>query len=334
MEKRSYMAYLHSVWKTHRPCNPSRTYLLPPFLRDSLREGHLAYILSGFVDQLDHPVIEQVDEREERGRLPYYMRKMVKVLPYAECVGVRLPRTIAKRIEEDVAFLVLWDLAEFRSRCLKRLAGHFVQVLTVCKKSGLASLKHAALDGTKIRANASTHKAITYGRMKETRAKLGKEILELSRSNECLDEEVGREFGLDELRDELPEDLVIRERRLANIGEPTEALEEGACADEGTVRSADTGQPAETSSILSREKRGPKPISPPGDAERQGTPHLHGRRFTRNKELGRRIRTGIRRAGHCRQRIADHSRGMSHKQGFGNNPAAEPCQVGRTQSEP
>ena len=155
-------------------------------------------------------------------------------------------------------------IAEFRSRHLKELAGLFAQVLTVCWKSGLVSLKHVALDGTKIRANASKHKAMSYGRMKETRARLEKEILERFRSNERLDEEEDRKFGFDKRGDELPEDLVIREKRLAKIKEAMAALEEEARAEEEAAKSVDAGQPAETATTPSRKKRGPKPKDPPG----------------------------------------------------------------------
>ena len=232
--------------KTYRPYNPNQMFLLPPSLKDWLPEGHLAYFVSDLVDQLDLSAIEQVYEREERGYPPYHPRMMVKVLLYAECVGVRSSRKIEKRLVEDVAFRVLGagntpsfrTIAEFRSRHLKELAGLFAQVLTVCWKSGLVSLKHVALDGTKIRANASKHKAMSYGRMKETRARLEKEMLERFRSNERLDEEEDRKFGFDKRGDELPE-------------------EEAAC-------SADVGRPAEAVSTPPRKKRGPKPKYPPG----------------------------------------------------------------------
>ncbi len=165
---------------------------------------------------------------------------MVKVLLYAECVGVRSSRRIAKRLEEDVVFRVLGagntpsfrTIAEFRSRHLKELAGLFVQVLMVCEKSGLVSLKYVALDGTKIKANASKHKAMNYGRMKETGARLEKEIKERFRRNELLDKEEDLKFGFDKRGDKLPEDLVIREKRLAKIKEAMAALEEEARAEE------------------------------------------------------------------------------------------------------
>jgi transposase len=258
--------------KTYRPYNPNQMFLLPPSLKDWLPEGHLAYFVSDLVDQLDLSAIEQVYEREERGYPPYHPRMMVKVLLYAECVGVRSSRKIEKRLVEDVAFRVLGagntpsfrTIAEFRSRHLKELAGLFAQVLTVCWKSGLVSLKHVALDGTKIRANASKHKAMSYGRMKETRARLEKEIEERFRSNERLDEEEDRKFGFDKRGDELPEDLVIREKRLAKIKEAMAALEEEARAEEEAAKSVDAGQPAETATTPSRKKRGPKPKDPPG----------------------------------------------------------------------
>jgi len=258
--------------KTYRPYNPDQLFLLPPSLKDWLPEGHLAYFVSDLVDQLDLSAIEQVYEREERGYPPYHPRMMVKVLLYAECVGVRSSRKIENRLVEDVAFRVLAagntpsfrTVAEFRSRHLKELSGLFAQILTVCWKSGLVSLKHVALDGTKIKANASKHKAMSYGRMKETRARLEKEILERFRSNERLDEEEDRKFGFDKRGDELPEDLVIREKRLAKIKEAMAALEEEARTEEEAAKPLDAGQPAETATTPSRKKRGPKPKNPPG----------------------------------------------------------------------
>jgi transposase len=128
-------------------------YLSPPFLKDWLPEGHLAYFVSDLVDHLDLSATEEAYEREERCHPPYHQRMMVKVLLYAECVGVRSSGKIEKRLEEDEAFRVLGagntlsfrTIAQSRSRHLKEPAGLFVHVLTVCEKSGLVSLKHVAL---------------------------------------------------------------------------------------------------------------------------------------------------------------------------------------------
>lgn len=258
--------------KAYRPYNPNQMYLLPPSLKDWLQEGHLASFVSDLVDQLDLSAIANYYEREERGYPPYHPRMMVKVLLYAECVGVRSSRKIAKRLEEDVAFRVLGvgntpsfrTIAEFRSRRLKELAGLFLQVLTVCEKSGLVSLKYVALDGTKIKANASKHKAMSYGRMKETRARLKKEVQERFRRTELLDREEDRKFGFDKRVDELPEDLVIREKWLAKIKEAMAALEAEARAEEEASISQDTERFSEAAATPSQKKRGPRPKTRPG----------------------------------------------------------------------
>jgi transposase len=258
--------------KTYRPYNPNQMYLLPPSLKDWLPEGHLVYFVSDLVDQLDLSAIENYYEREERGYSPYHPRMMVKVLLCAECVGVRCSRKIAKRLEEDVAFRILGagntpsfrTIAGFRSRHLKELAAFFLQVLTVCEKSGLVSLKCVAFDGTKSKANASKHKAMSYGRMKETRARLEKEIQERFRRNELLDKEEDRKFGFDKRGDELPEDLVIREKRLAKIKEAMAALEAEARAEEEASISQDAERFSEAAATPSQKKRGPRPKAPPG----------------------------------------------------------------------
>lgn len=156
--------------KTYRPYEPDQAFLLPPTLTDWLPEGHLVYFLREVVCDLDLSAITRVYEREERGFPPYHPQMMVAVLLYAYCLGVASSRKIARRLEEDVAFRVLAanntpdfrTIAEFRKRHLVALAGLFVQVLRLCRKAGLVKLGHVALDGTKMKANASKHKAMSY----------------------------------------------------------------------------------------------------------------------------------------------------------------------------
>jgi transposase len=120
---------------------------------------------------------------------------MVKVLLYAYCIGVPSSRRIAKRLEEDIAFRVLaanntpdfCTIADFRKDHLKALAGLFLQVLKVYQKAGLVTMGHVALDETKIKANASKHKAMSYKRMKEEESRLEAEVAELLRRSEAVD---------------------------------------------------------------------------------------------------------------------------------------------------
>jgi hypothetical protein len=158
---------------------------------------------------------------------------MVKVLLYAYCIGVPSSRKIEKRLEEDIAFRVLAanntpdfrTISDFRKDHLKALAALFVQVLKICQKAGLVKLGHVALDGTKIKANASKHKAMSYKRMKEEEARLEAEVRDLLGKAEVVDEEEDRTYGKNKRGDELPKELAFRESRLKKIREARAALE-------------------------------------------------------------------------------------------------------------
>lgn len=158
---------------------------------------------------------------------------MVKVLFYAYCIGVPSSRKIARRLEEDIAFKVLAanntpdfrTISDFRKDHLKALAGLFIQVLKLCQKAGLIKLGHVSLDGTKIKANASKHKAMSYKRMKGEEARLEAEVSELLKRAEVVDKEEDKQYGKSKRGDELPRELAFRESRLRRIREAREALE-------------------------------------------------------------------------------------------------------------
>ena len=155
--------------KTYRPYDPDQQLLLPAALREWLPDDHLAYFISDVVDELELLEITARYERESRGGPPYHPRMMVKVLLYGYCVGVASSRRIAQRLHEDIAFRVLSanntpdfrTISDFRKDNLDALSGLFLQVLALCRQAGLVKLGHVALDGTKVRANASRHKAMT-----------------------------------------------------------------------------------------------------------------------------------------------------------------------------
>ena len=163
---------------------------------------------------------------------------MVKVLLYGYCIGVSSSRRIAQRLHEDIAFRVLAanntpdfrTISDFRKDHLAALSGLFLQVLVFCQRAGLVKLGHVALDGTKVRANASKHKAMSYKRMKEKEAQLQGEVDELLRRAREADEEEDRRYGKDKRGDELPEELAFREGRLEKIREAMAALEAEAQA--------------------------------------------------------------------------------------------------------
>jgi len=171
-----------------------------------------------------------------RGQPPYEPRMMTALLFYAYCTGVPSSRQIEKKTYEDVAFRVIAanrhpdhdSVCEFRKRHLKALAGLFVQILRLCQEAGLVKLGHVALDGTKVKANASKHKAMSYGRMKKKKEELEKEIEKLLKSAEAVDKEEDKKYGKGKKGWDLPDELKRRETRLAKIKEAMNALEEEA----------------------------------------------------------------------------------------------------------
>ena len=219
--------------KTYRPYNPNQQFLMPPSMRDWLPEDHLAYFVSDAIDQMDLSEIDQVYERNLAGYPPYHPHMMVKVLFYAYCTGVFSSRKIAKKLEEDVAFRVLAaenrpdfrTISDFRKLHLVALKKLFVEVLRLCRQAGLVRLGHVALDGTKQKANASKHKAMSYGRMKEESARLEGEIADLLSCANRIDDEEDAEFGKNSRGDELPEELRFRESRLTKIRQAMAELE-------------------------------------------------------------------------------------------------------------
>ena len=224
--------------KTYRPYDPDQQLLLPAALQEWLPDDHLAYFVSDVVDQLDLSAIMARYQSEGRGGPPYHPRMMVKVLLYGYCMGVASSRRIALRLHEDIAFRVLAanntpdfrTISDFRKDHLAALAGLFLQVLELCRKAGLVKLGHVALDGTKVKANASKHKAMSYGRMKEKEAELAREVDELLKRAEEVDQEEDRRYGRNRRGDELPEELAFRESRLRKIREARDALEAEARA--------------------------------------------------------------------------------------------------------
>jgi transposase len=211
--------------------------LLPPDLREWLPEGHLALFVADVVEALDLSEILDAYERGDlRGYPPYHPVMMVKLLVYGYCTGVISSRKIERATVVDVAFRVLAanqhpdhdSIASFRKRHLQALAGLFVQVLRVCEKAGLVKLGHIAIDGTKVRANASKHKAMSYGRMAETETKLEAEMIALLEEAQRLDDAEDARYGKDTRGDELPAELARRESRLEKIRAAKAALEQEA----------------------------------------------------------------------------------------------------------
>jgi transposase len=222
--------------KRYRVYEPDQLFLMPASLREWLGEDHLAYFVSDLVDDLNLSEIEAVYEDEERGQPPYHPRMMVKVLIYAYCVGVFPSRRIEKRLVEDVAFRVLAagntpdfrTLSDFRKIHRKAVEGLFEQVLRLALKAGAMKLGRVAIDGSKVKAHASKHKAMSYGRMKEKARELREEVRRLLAEADRQDRAEDRRYGKDQTGEELPEELRRRESRLERIRQAKRALEEEA----------------------------------------------------------------------------------------------------------
>lgn len=212
--------------KSYLPYDINQRLLLPPDMREWLPEGHLALFILDVVAELDLSKFYAVyDAKDARGRAGYHPAMMVTLLVYAYCVGKPSSRRIERATNEDVAFRVLSgnqhpdhdSIASFRKQHLDALAGLFMQVLRLCQAAGLVKLGHIAIDGTKIKANASKHKAMSYDRMNEAEKKLEGEIQGLLAEAERIDAEEDAQYGKGKRINELPEELKRRETRLRKI---------------------------------------------------------------------------------------------------------------------
>jgi transposase len=237
--------------KTFRPFDRDQMLLMPPSLHDWIAEDHLARFIVDVVESLDLSAIEET-YTEERGYPPYHPGMMVGVLLYAYCTGTYSSRKIAAKLADSVAFRFLAagnqpdfrTISEFRRRHGAALAALFVQGLRLCRQAGLVKLGRVAIDGTKIKANASKHKAMSYGRMKQAEAALTQEVAELLRRADAADRDEDQRYGADRRGDELPAELARRESRLQRIREAKAALEAEARSEaEAGGRPPESGTP-------------------------------------------------------------------------------------------
>lgn len=214
--------------------DPEQRLLLPPDLREWLPEDHLALFISDVVDELDlSAIVGHYERGDGRGRPPYHPLMMVKLLVYGYCLGKVSSRKLEKATYEEVAFRVLAcnqhpdhdSIAEFRKQHLPELARLFVQVLKMCERAGLVKLGHVAIDGSKLRANASKHKAMSYDRMCEKEQQLAAEVARLLKEAEETDAAEDGRYGKGVRGDELPAELARRESRLRKLREAKAALE-------------------------------------------------------------------------------------------------------------
>jgi transposase len=224
--------------KTFRAWNIDQPLLLPPVVQDFVAKDHLArFVLALVMEELDLKAITAA-YRGEKGQPPFDPRMMTAMLLYAYSRGIYSSRRIAQACRERVDFMSIIALdppdfrtiSTFRKRHLKALAGLFVQVLKLCEKAGLVKLGHVALDGTKIKANASKHKAMSYERMEKRAAELEAEVAKWLNSAEAADAEEDKLFGRDKTGEEMPGWVADKKRRAEAIRAAKAELEAEAKA--------------------------------------------------------------------------------------------------------
>ena len=214
----SYVAYL-----------PDQQQLLPCALQEWLPQGHLAYFISDTVDSLNLGAFHTRYAGGGSRNQPFHPAMMVKVMVYAYATGVFSSRKMARKLHEDVAFRVLAadnfpahrTIRDFRALHLAEFTDLFVQVVRLAREMGLIKLGTIAVDGTKIKANASRHKAMSYGRMQSAEAELKAQIEALVQKAASTDEAEKSEPELD-----IPAEIVRRQERLAAIAAAKARLEE------------------------------------------------------------------------------------------------------------
>jgi transposase len=243
--------------KTYRDWSTDQAYLFPPSPKDWLPEGDLVYFLLDTVATLDLTPIFVHYERELRGQPPFHPRMMVALLLYCYATGTRSSRKIMRRCQIDVACRVIVGedfpdfrtISDFRKIHLARLEALFVEVLKLCALAGLAKVGTIALDGTKVKASASRHKAMSYDRIKTEEFRLKEEITKLLADAEAIDKAEDSEHGPDRQGDELPDELARRQSRLAKIQQAKKLLEERVrieAAEEASRRQAEGKAPPAT----------------------------------------------------------------------------------------
>ena len=223
---------------SYRPYTPDQPHLLPPAPQDWLPPDHLAYCVRDLVEQLDLTAIEAGYSRDGRGAPAYHPRLMLSLLLYAWCSQVFSSRRIARLAVEDLGGRYLAagqtpdhrSLNDFRGRHGEALRSLFLESLRLCQAAGMVTLGQVALDGTKIAASASKHKAMSYGRMVEEAARLQQEVEQMLHRAAEEDAAEDAKFGRENPGSWLPEELRRRADRLAKIREAKAALEQEAKA--------------------------------------------------------------------------------------------------------
>lgn len=250
--------------------------LLPPDMRDWLEEDDLVYFIMDVVKELDLSDIYAVYDDSQGGQPPYNPVMMTSLLLYAYCIGMPSSRKIEQATYTSVPFRVLTadqhpdhdTIAAFRKRHLQSLAKLFVQILQICRQAGLVKLGHVSLDGTKVRANASKHKAMSYGRMENKAEELEAEVKQLLEQAESTDAAEDALYGKGRRGDELPQELRFKQSRLRKIREAMVSLEAEAKEQAEAKRQAIRDK-EESLQEEGGKRKGKKPKDPSGTPEKK-----------------------------------------------------------------
>ena len=253
-----------------RPYAPDQPYLLPPDPRDWLSEDHLAYCVRDLLDHLDLSAFTAAYSRDGRGAPAFSPRMLVGLFLYAWSNRIYSSRQIARLCTDDLGgrYLAAGYTPDFRTLSVFRLQhgealrGLFLQSLRLCQEAGMVSLGHVALDGTKLAANASKHKAMSYGRMVETEARLEAEVVEMLRRAAAADAAEDAQFGKENPGSLFGEEIARRERRLAKLREAKAALEAEARAAAQAAKEQREAEERARAEAGQRKKGGRKPKDP------------------------------------------------------------------------
>ena len=263
--------------KTFRRYDQSQSYLLPPSLDDWLPGDHEARFVSEVIEELLDLSPIYSSYASASGAPPYDPRMMLKLLLYAYATGVTSSREIERRCQTDVAFRWLTanaapdyrSTSRFRRRHLDALRPLFLQVLGLCAKAGLVRLGRVALDGTKLIANASRHKAMSYDRIVPKIEELQAEVDALLAEAEGIDQAEDEAFGEDRRGDEIPAELARRESRLEKLRAAKEAIEKEArdkAEAAARAKAEEAGKSAEEVTPQAEPQRSERSRSPPPSA--------------------------------------------------------------------
>jgi transposase len=252
-----------------KPYQPNQLLLLPPDMRQWLPEDDLSYFIMDVVNELDLSAIYQSYDSSRGGQPPFAPKMMTSLLLYAYCVGIPSSRKIEKATYYQIPFRVIAadqhpdhdTIAEFRKRHLKALSGLFVQALLLCRQVGLVKLGHVSLDGTKVKANASKHKAMSYGRMEKKAEELEGEVKRLLAEAQAVDDAEDARYGKDKRGDELPKELRFKQDRLRKIREAMKSLEADSKA-EADGKREEIRLKGQTLEKEGRKRKGKKPKDP------------------------------------------------------------------------